>query len=86
MVAHYRGCDDHLAHWSHHRVWVGVRTSDDKYRFEVFANSFFNAAYFIYGNSSLRNRGNPRIMGGEVAVKFELVTAEGRKSDRVRPP
>lgn len=53
---------------------IGVRTMNDKYGFAVIADNLFNNEYFVYGNSlSLGNSltyGNPRIIRGEVSVRF----------------
>jgi iron complex outermembrane receptor protein len=52
---------------------IGIKTSDDKYRLEVFANNLFNEAYTTYGNSNAGNTtqytwGNPRIIGVEATM------------------
>jgi outer membrane receptor protein involved in Fe transport len=54
---------------------LGVRTSDDKWGFSFYADNIFNKAYFVYGSSSSStgnqyNWGKPRVMGGEIDVKF----------------
>lgn len=54
---------------------LGLRTSDEKYGFSVYANNLFNRAYSTYGTSSATtgttlNWGNPRIVGAEFSVKF----------------
>ena len=55
-------------------VRIGVKTWDDRYRFSIFANNVFDRAYYTFAsNSGLGNDalwGNPRIVGGEVQVKF----------------
>jgi iron complex outermembrane receptor protein len=52
---------------------IGIKTSDDKYRLELFANNLFNEAYTTYGNSNAGNTtqytwGNPRIIGVEATM------------------
>jgi outer membrane receptor protein involved in Fe transport len=52
---------------------VGLRTTNDKYGFSMFANNLFNRGYVTYGSSSDGNIltwGNPRIVGAEVTAKF----------------
>jgi iron complex outermembrane recepter protein len=54
---------------------VGVRTADGRYSLDVFANNLFDRAYTVYGTSSassgnLFSWGNPRIVGGELNVRF----------------
>lgn len=53
---------------------IGIKTADDKYGIALIADNLFNAQYFVYGNSlSVGNSltyGNPRIIRGEVSVKF----------------
>jgi iron complex outermembrane receptor protein len=55
-------------------VRIGVKTADDRYQFSVFANNAFDRAYYTFASiSSLSGNalwGNPRIVGGEVQVKF----------------
>lgn len=52
---------------------IGFKTSDDRFRLELFANNLFNAAYVTYGNSNAANTtqftwGNPRIIGVEATM------------------
>ncbi|MBV1689474.1 TonB-dependent receptor [Novosphingobium sp. G106] len=52
---------------------IGFKTSDDRFRLEVFANNLFNQAYTTYGNSNAGNTtqftwGNPRIVGVEATM------------------
>jgi iron complex outermembrane receptor protein len=52
---------------------IGIKTSDDRFRLEVFANNLFNAAYTTYGNSNAANTtqfnwGYPRIIGVEATM------------------
>jgi iron complex outermembrane receptor protein len=54
---------------------IGLKTSDDKYSIYAYANNLFNAQYYTYGSSSaadgnLLSYGKPRIIGGEINVKF----------------
>ena len=53
---------------------IGVRTMDDKYGFSIFANNIFDRSYYTFGTSAATGMfltwGNPRIVGGEVTVKF----------------
>jgi iron complex outermembrane recepter protein len=55
-------------------VRIGVKTSDDRYQFSIYANNVMDRAYYTFysisglGGNSLW--GNPRIVGGEVQVKF----------------
>ena len=54
---------------------LGVRTSDGKYGFAVYANNMFNKFYYTYGSSSAASgniftAGNPRVIGGEITAKF----------------
>lgn len=54
---------------------IGVRTTDDKYGIAVFANNMFNSRYTTAGSvqpdfTTQLNWGNPRVIGGEVSVKF----------------
>jgi iron complex outermembrane receptor protein len=53
---------------------LGLKTADDKYGIAVVADNLFNKEYYTYGNSlSLGNSltyGNPRIIRGEVTMKF----------------
>jgi iron complex outermembrane receptor protein len=55
---------------------MGVRTTDDKYGFAVFAHNLFNRGYVTYGSSSAATGGNvltwgdPRVVGAEVTAKF----------------
>jgi iron complex outermembrane receptor protein len=52
---------------------IGIKTSDDKYRLELFANNLFNEAYTTFGNSNAGSTtqyawGNPRIIGVEATM------------------
>jgi iron complex outermembrane recepter protein len=53
---------------------IGVQTADQRVGFSVYANNLFNKGYTVFGGSSaLGNQftwGNPRIVGGEVTVKY----------------
>lgn len=53
---------------------IGVKTADDRYAFTVFANNVFDRAYYTFASESALSVnalwGNPRIVGGEVQVKF----------------
>jgi iron complex outermembrane receptor protein len=55
-------------------VRVGVKTSDDRYSFSIYANNVFDRAYYTFvsisgiGTNALW--GYQRIVGGEVQVKF----------------
>jgi len=55
-------------------VRIGVKTPDDRYQFSIFANNVMDRAYYTFAsNSGLGANalwGNPRIVGGEVQVKF----------------
>ena len=55
-------------------VRVGVKTSDDRYQFSIYANNVMDRAYYTFASiSSLGVNalwGYPRIVGGEVQVKF----------------
>jgi len=55
-------------------VRIGVKTPDDRYQFSIFANNVMDRAYYTFAsNSGLGANalwGNPRIVGGEVRVKF----------------
>ena len=55
-------------------VRIGVKTPDDRYQFTLFANNVMDRAYYTFAsNSGLGTNalwGNPRIVGGEVQVKF----------------
>jgi iron complex outermembrane receptor protein len=55
-------------------VRIGVKTADDRYAFTVFANNVFDRAYYTFASESSLSVnalwGNPRIVGGEVQVKF----------------
>jgi iron complex outermembrane recepter protein len=54
---------------------IGVKTRDDRYRFSVYADNVFNRPYFTFNSVSSLGAdatwGNPRIIGGEFAVKFQ---------------
>lgn len=52
---------------------IGFKTSDDRFRLELFANNLFNQPYTTYGNSNAGNTtqftwGNPRIVGVEATM------------------
>jgi iron complex outermembrane receptor protein len=52
---------------------IGLKTSDDRFKLELFANNLFNQAYTTYGNSNGGNTtqytwGNPRIIGVEASM------------------
>jgi outer membrane receptor protein involved in Fe transport len=52
---------------------IGVKTSDDRFTLELFANNLFNQSYVTYGNSNAGNTtqftwGNPRIVGVEATM------------------
>lgn len=54
---------------------IGVKTNDDKYELDVFANNLFDQAYFTYGSVSaesgeLYGWGNPRVIGGELRINY----------------
>lgn len=54
---------------------AGIKTSDDKFEVALFINNVTNAAYYTYGSSAaatgtIVNWGNPRVIGGEVALHF----------------
>ena len=54
---------------------LGVRTSDGRYEFAVIGDNLFNKAYITGGSSTATTGnagswGNPRIIRGEIAVKF----------------
>jgi len=55
-------------------VRIGVKTSDDRYQFSIFANNVFDRAYATFADLSALGGnsvwGNPRIVGGEIQVKF----------------
>jgi iron complex outermembrane recepter protein len=55
-------------------VRIGVKTPDDRYQFSVYANNVFDRAYYTFASiSSLSGNalwGYPRIVGGELQVKF----------------
>jgi iron complex outermembrane receptor protein len=55
-------------------VRIGVKTSDDRYQFSVFANNAFDRGYYTFASISGLGVdavwGNPRIVGGEIRVKF----------------
>jgi iron complex outermembrane receptor protein len=54
---------------------IGVKTSDDRYSASLFVNNLFNQDYSTFGGTTAAlgnflTYGDPRIIGGEVAVKF----------------
>jgi iron complex outermembrane receptor protein len=54
---------------------AGVKTPDDKIEVVVYANNVGNSVYYTYGSSAastgtILNWGNPRIVGGEVTLRF----------------
>jgi hypothetical protein len=53
---------------------LGLKTSDDKYGLFVIADNLFNKVYNTFGQSSFTGItygfGNPRIIRGELQVKF----------------
>jgi outer membrane receptor protein involved in Fe transport len=54
---------------------AGIKTADDKFEVALFINNVTNAAYYTYGSSAaatgtIANWGNPRVIGGEVALHF----------------
>jgi iron complex outermembrane receptor protein len=53
---------------------VGLKTADSRYSVSLFVNNLFNQAYFSFASLSSVNTngvwGDPRIIGGEVDVKF----------------
>jgi iron complex outermembrane receptor protein len=55
-------------------VRLGVKTPDDRYAFTFFANNVMDRAYYTFASLSALSGnalwGNPRIVGGEVQVKF----------------
>jgi iron complex outermembrane recepter protein len=55
-------------------VRIGVKTPDDRYQFSIFANNVMDRAYYTFASISTLGGnalwGNPRIVGGEVQVKF----------------
>jgi iron complex outermembrane recepter protein len=55
-------------------VRIGVKTPDDRYQFSIYANNVMDRAYYTFASiSSLSGNalwGSPRIVGGEVQVKF----------------
>src|SRR5579859_5258800 len=55
-------------------IRVGVKTSDDRYHFSIYANNAFDRAYYTFASISGLGAnalwGYPRIVGGEVQVKF----------------
>ncbi len=55
-------------------VRIGVKTPDDRYQFTIFANNVMDRAYYTFASLSALSGnalwGNPRIVGGEVRVKF----------------
>jgi iron complex outermembrane receptor protein len=55
-------------------VRVGVKTADDRYQFSLYANNAFDRAYYTFSSISGLGVnavwGNPRIVGGEIQVKF----------------
>jgi iron complex outermembrane recepter protein len=55
-------------------IRVGVKTSDDRYQFSLYADNAFDRAYYTFASISGLGAnalwGYPRIVGGEVQVKF----------------
>jgi iron complex outermembrane recepter protein len=55
-------------------VRIGVKTPDDRYQFSIYANNVMDRAYYTFASISTLGQnalwGNPRIVGGEVQVKF----------------
>jgi iron complex outermembrane recepter protein len=55
-------------------IRFGIQTADQRVGFNVYANNVFDKGYTVFGGSSaLGNQftwGNPRIVGGEVTMKF----------------
>jgi iron complex outermembrane receptor protein len=54
---------------------AGVKTPDDRIEVVVYANNVGNSVYYTYGSSAassgtILNWGNPRIVGGEVTLRF----------------
>jgi iron complex outermembrane receptor protein len=53
---------------------IGVKTSDDRYRFSLYAKNLFNRPYYTFTSAGTFGVdsvwGDPRIFGGEVEVKF----------------
>jgi iron complex outermembrane receptor protein len=54
---------------------VGIKTSDDRFSVSMFVNNLFNKDYSTFGSTSapignFLTYGDPRIIGGELAVKF----------------
>ena len=54
---------------------IGVKTADSRYSVSLFVNNLFNKDYTTFGSSSASignflTYGDPRIVGGELAVKF----------------
>jgi iron complex outermembrane receptor protein len=54
---------------------AGIETSDGRYGFFIYANNVFDEPYFTFGGSSgaggnTMTWGQPRIVGGEVRVRF----------------
>jgi len=53
---------------------IGVKTADDRYQFSVYANNVFDRAYYTFASISALGGnalwGDPRIVGGEIQVKF----------------
>lgn len=53
---------------------IGLKSSDDRYGIALVGDNIFNQAYYVFGQSaatSVTNGwGNPRIIRGEVSVKF----------------
>ncbi|MDE2405132.1 MAG: TonB-dependent receptor [Sphingomonadales bacterium] len=54
---------------------IGVKTTDDRYGFALFANNLFNARYTTAGSvqpdfTTQLNWGNPRVIGGEFTAHF----------------
>jgi iron complex outermembrane receptor protein len=55
-------------------IRIGVKTADDRYQFSLYANNAFDRPYYTFASISGLGVnavwGNPRILGGEVQVKF----------------
>ena len=53
---------------------IGVKTTDDKYGIALVADNLFDQAYYTFGQSAvtgvLAGWGTPRIIRGEVTIKF----------------
>src|SRR5581483_4313084 len=53
---------------------IGVRTTDDHYGLYLYVNNLFNKYYTTFGSTGVLGssfvEGDPRIIGGEVQIKF----------------